>query len=771
MFGYAGSRKTLHMHAVETLLGIFLVFTVLPSFAQHPRITQLIAEKQAKMEKLEKCQGTTKNLKIAGISTLGITAVGVGANIAEAVVLSNTKDDIEKAKKARDEQQQIKDERLAKQKKQECEKDGTKYLTLDGYCNCKPGYIDDGLGSCILPQTAQSGNMTPAGTNAVAEKGDGFVKIPMNGVKVDNKANALSRARMHDENVPLADQECSDSFPATLTCKVDDKEYVFYFDVKELPEHDFRNPQVTKDNVLDTIKNSTDFRDLDTSKCEIIGNTVTCKKNSFVVQKFSFGYAKTPEAQDEKINEFRNVRLDDINQVQRLLSLKSAVSNPYNCKVESAGKGQPQDYVRCEEEDGTVKIFEFDNIIKSNNRAGQVEESLQQYLCGTNNKNLIDEICAGDVNYVMYGTRTAPKTEIKKEEKPTEPQTKIDSRYSAVQLNNLDQAKRLLEVDGLSSAACSTVRTGYVGAKKQDFLKCGDTEYEFDDLSDSSNGESGRVYTSLQKYFCGNTGESVENEPCMETVVKVWGGTRTVKKVEVKTEPKKEEPKPEPKPIVLKSSAKEECERDGNHLWLNGKDCKGVGEGCSVLIGGGVGTYKKVGGEIKCVLDTCNNSGYVVADDKLSCKSASFNAAVVAPVVTPAKEEPKAEPKKEEPKHDWTVPANAQYDNGYTNDRDAQITWIGDKMVKFDRDGRPTEVGSLDDIKAKEKAEREAKEKEQAELKREGDETKKRLNDLCSKARCGADCLVDSLGSGKVKVHCSGIEKYYDANSNEIAKP
>ena len=80
-------------------------------FAEHPMITQLLQEKQAKMKKLESCQGTTKNLKIAGISTLGITAVGVGANIAEAVVLSNTKDDVKKAKDARDEQLKIKENR------------------------------------------------------------------------------------------------------------------------------------------------------------------------------------------------------------------------------------------------------------------------------------------------------------------------------------------------------------------------------------------------------------------------------------------------------------------------------------------------------------------------------------------------------------------------------------------------------------------------------------------------------------------------------------
>jgi len=77
-------------------------------FAQHPRIAQLIAEKQAKMEKLEKCQGTTKKLKIAGISTLGVTAVGVGANIAEAVVLKDAKSKLAESQDAYNEQDCIK---------------------------------------------------------------------------------------------------------------------------------------------------------------------------------------------------------------------------------------------------------------------------------------------------------------------------------------------------------------------------------------------------------------------------------------------------------------------------------------------------------------------------------------------------------------------------------------------------------------------------------------------------------------------------------------
>ena len=80
--------------------GLILSLVSGACFAEHPRVAQLIAEKQQKMKKLEDCKGTTKALKIAGISTLGLTAVGVAGNIAEAVVLNNAKEDVNKAKKA-----------------------------------------------------------------------------------------------------------------------------------------------------------------------------------------------------------------------------------------------------------------------------------------------------------------------------------------------------------------------------------------------------------------------------------------------------------------------------------------------------------------------------------------------------------------------------------------------------------------------------------------------------------------------------------------------
>lgn len=78
-----------------------LIVSILPSLclAENPRITRLMREKQAKMEQLEKCMGSSKGLKIAGISTLGLTAVGVAGNIAEAKVIQEYDSKIEKTDK------------------------------------------------------------------------------------------------------------------------------------------------------------------------------------------------------------------------------------------------------------------------------------------------------------------------------------------------------------------------------------------------------------------------------------------------------------------------------------------------------------------------------------------------------------------------------------------------------------------------------------------------------------------------------------------------
>lgn len=79
----------------------FLLLSILPgiTFGASARYTQLVREKQRKMEQLEKCMGASKGLKIAGVSTLGLTAVGVAGNIAEANIIKNNESAIAKTDK------------------------------------------------------------------------------------------------------------------------------------------------------------------------------------------------------------------------------------------------------------------------------------------------------------------------------------------------------------------------------------------------------------------------------------------------------------------------------------------------------------------------------------------------------------------------------------------------------------------------------------------------------------------------------------------------
>ncbi len=85
---------------MKKLVSLGVILSLMPGLlhAEHPRVTELVNQKQEKMDKLKKCKGTTESLKIAGLSTLGITAVGVVANVAEAIVLKDKTDDLTAAK-------------------------------------------------------------------------------------------------------------------------------------------------------------------------------------------------------------------------------------------------------------------------------------------------------------------------------------------------------------------------------------------------------------------------------------------------------------------------------------------------------------------------------------------------------------------------------------------------------------------------------------------------------------------------------------------------
>ena len=78
-----------------------LMVAILPNicFGVSNHYTQLVREKQRKMAELEKCMGSTQGLKIAGLSTIGLTAVGVSANISEAKKIEEYDDAIEKKDK------------------------------------------------------------------------------------------------------------------------------------------------------------------------------------------------------------------------------------------------------------------------------------------------------------------------------------------------------------------------------------------------------------------------------------------------------------------------------------------------------------------------------------------------------------------------------------------------------------------------------------------------------------------------------------------------
>ena len=93
-----------------------LIASLVPclGFAENPQITRLMREKQNKIEQLEKCMGSTKGLKIAGISTLGLTAVGVAGNIAEASAIKKYDSEIEATDKKIEKTQQEIDEKRKK---------------------------------------------------------------------------------------------------------------------------------------------------------------------------------------------------------------------------------------------------------------------------------------------------------------------------------------------------------------------------------------------------------------------------------------------------------------------------------------------------------------------------------------------------------------------------------------------------------------------------------------------------------------------------------
>ena len=182
---------------------ISLMMAIIPTyvFGASARYNQLVAEKQQKMAELEKCSGNINGWKIAGISTLGLTAVGVAGNIA----LSNTQKDYDKKiektdKQISDTQENIK--KLEEQKRlaaaeqilrEQCERAGGTYNNSTCTCN-ETGKVYQN-GACVVitvttvtqpqrPTTVQPTDTTDCTAEARA-KDEKVIKATKNGDKCE----------------------------------------------------------------------------------------------------------------------------------------------------------------------------------------------------------------------------------------------------------------------------------------------------------------------------------------------------------------------------------------------------------------------------------------------------------------------------------------------------------------------------------------------------------------------------------------------------------
>ncbi len=111
-------------------IGTIVPFEVFSADLNNPEIQRLIAEKQQKIAALEKCSKKVKGFKIAGISTIGLTAIGVGGNIA----LASKREDV--SNQLTSANQTLSAQQAKAREKEECDKNPAKEWK-DGECKDK----------------------------------------------------------------------------------------------------------------------------------------------------------------------------------------------------------------------------------------------------------------------------------------------------------------------------------------------------------------------------------------------------------------------------------------------------------------------------------------------------------------------------------------------------------------------------------------------------------------------------------------------------------
>ena len=84
------------MRLIYVLFSIIILHLPMVASADYldVQISELTKQKQEKIKILEECQKSNKGFKIAGLTTLGVSAIGVGVNIGEAIKIKGQKSDI-----------------------------------------------------------------------------------------------------------------------------------------------------------------------------------------------------------------------------------------------------------------------------------------------------------------------------------------------------------------------------------------------------------------------------------------------------------------------------------------------------------------------------------------------------------------------------------------------------------------------------------------------------------------------------------------------------
>lgn len=247
------------------MVSFFCIMTVAVSSVSYgvpmtPQIRNLLEEKEEKIKALEQCDGKRKGWMIAGISTIGLTAVGVGVNIAQSSKSNKLSDQIDNANQElqRHEthltqiQSQISEKERAKAEAEKAAREGTK---KQGAAEDKTGnqsddsddaeydhYIEKGLNSEDNQQSERIGCFYPINGSGQPEhdcQNPGDWSVTFRGATVKGVAAcsdlpgeyielATDQAKVDAAYTPTATKEPKGPYCYCKKTYPDDSSWVFY---------------------------------------------------------------------------------------------------------------------------------------------------------------------------------------------------------------------------------------------------------------------------------------------------------------------------------------------------------------------------------------------------------------------------------------------------------------------------------------------------------------------------------------------------------------